>query len=449
MERSAFNIRFFILIVTVFTFFIGPSPDSMAQETTATLSGRVIDVQGNPIKELPIFITTFEIDLPVRHVFLPEDYFELQRTLTNFDGWFSITEIVPESPIYLGLLPDTINTLIPESLEASIRKASKKNDIAALHRSGYLELRQSDFEPDFEILSVRVQGITFYPGTDFGLKPRTHIENAIVTVKPRMRIRGRVLFKDGTPVVNARLRITTRNRSENNRGSSSSDGHPRTDADGYFILYQDEKKEAASYAFSVKYMGLVANAGPVLLNPGERLDGLTFTFDRDPIIPQPQPQVPEAVVGKSEPPAALEPAPISSKSNEVWIVNPQNGHAYKKVYCNTRDEAVVQATKENAQLVTINDSKEQEWLEAVFGQEFYWIGLSDAKREGAWQWHNGEPLTYKNWLPDDYFSEPFKASERDYAIMTLVDGKWYAVSPKSVIVRMTKMAIIEKTNPDK
>ena len=30
--------------------------------------------------------------------------------------------------------------------------------------------------------------------------------------------------------------------------------------------------------------------------------------------------------------------------------------------------------------------------------------------------------------------------------MTFMDGKWYAVSPKSVLVRMTAMAILEKPN---
>ena len=46
------------------------------------------------------------------------------------------------------------------------------------------------------------------------------------------------------------------------------------------------------------------------------------------------------------------------------------------------------------------------WLTAVFGHEFYWIGLSDTEKEGQWQWDNGESVTYENWLPDDFFSDP-------------------------------------------
>ncbi|MCY3739688.1 MAG: hypothetical protein OXH00_01570 [Candidatus Poribacteria bacterium] len=36
--------------------------------------------------------------------------------------------------------------------------------------------------------------------------------------------------------------------------------------------------------------------------------------------------------------------------------------------------------------------------------------------------------------------------ERDYAVPTFTDGKWYAVSPKSVLLRMTAMTILEKTD---
>ena len=66
-------------------------------------------------------------------------------------------------------------------------------------------------------------------------------------------------------------------------------------------------------------------------------------------------------------------------------------------------------------------------------------------RQG-WQWQNGEAITYKNWLPNDYFSETWDANERKHVVATFVDGKWYAVSPKSVIVKMTEFAIIEKTD---
>ena len=62
------------------------------------------------------------------------------------------------------------------------------------------------------------------------------------------------------------------------------------------------------------------------------------------------------------------------------------------------------------------------------------------------QWDNGEPITYENWIPDDFFSEASDVGGRDYAVMTFFDGKWYAVGPNSAVRGMTKEAILEKTD---
>ena len=127
----------------------------------------------------------------------PHGYFDLRRALTNFDGRFSITEI-PSGPIYFGALPQNIDTLLPDGFEMDTDKTLEKKDIAALRASGFFRL-----EPDFEVLSIHIQGVNFYPRTDdaqivFGVKPGTLTEDVVVTVKPRMRIQGRVLFKDST-----------------------------------------------------------------------------------------------------------------------------------------------------------------------------------------------------------------------------------------------------------
>ena len=446
MERSESRIQVFTWLIVVVTLFIGLSLHSVAQKQTSTLSGRVVDVEGNPVAESPIFVSPVEMfgRGPFRPRFLPHGYFDLRRALTNFDGRFSITEI-PSGPIYFGALPQNIDTLLPDGFEMDTDKTLEKKDIAALRASGFFKL-----EPDFEVLSIHIQGVNFYPRTDnaqivFGVKPGTHTEDVVVTVKPRMRIQGRVLFKDSTPVANAKLRLSLSYNTEDRNRHGSPGGNPKTDANGYFVYYLEDEHDSAFYTFSVRYMDLVSNADPVLLNSGDRLDGLTFTFDSDPIVPKPLPHKAVTTTEKPTPPRASEP-PQSPKSDEVWIVNPANGHAYKKVHCETRDDAITQATEEKAHLVTINDAKEQTWLSAVFGPEFYWIGLSDAKKEGKWQWHNSEPLTYQNWLPDDYFSESLDASKTDYAVITFIDGKWYPVSTKSVIARMTKIAIIEKAD---
>ena len=102
-----------------------------------------------------------------------------------------------------------------------------------------------------------------------------------------MRIRGRVLFRDGTPLRDARLRLSYNAIHEDGKGHRSSGGNPRTDADGYFLFYFDEKDDTSHYTLSVEYRELEATAGPVLLKPGDRLDGLTLTFDSEPIAAEP------------------------------------------------------------------------------------------------------------------------------------------------------------------
>ena len=445
MRRSS-STKGFSLLITVVSIFIGLGSHSIAQEEeTGNFSGRVVDVEGNPVAELPVMVGPAMVIGPgIRSAFFPMMYPDVRRALTDADGRFSITDIAPGIS-YFSALPHDINTRFPSDLEARTAKATEKKDIAALHASGIMEMDQDDFEPDFEVLSLNIQGIIFYPRNDysciaFSVEPGAHIKNVQVTVQPRMRIRGRVLFKDGTPLRNARLRLGFNYTREDGQGHGSSGGKPRTDADGYFLFYFDEKDDTANYTFSVEYQEVEATAGPVLLKPGDRLDGLTFTFDSEPIAPKPPDKMP--FNPSATPPA---PKPISIPTFEtVWIVNPANGHAYKRIPCESRDAAVAQATAEKARLVTINDAAEQAWLTAVFGHEFYWIGLSDAEKEGQWQWDNGEPVTYENWLPDDFFSESADAGERDYAVTTFTDGKWYAVSPNSILLRMTAMAILEK-----
>lgn len=449
MKHSRYTKGLF-LSITVVSLFTGLGSHSIAaEEETGTFSGRVIDVDGNPVADLPVMIgPTMAIGHGIRPAFSPTSYPTTRRARTDAEGRFTITGIAARMS-YFSALPRNVDALFPKDLETKIAKAIEEKDFAAIYTSGVTEMERDDFEPDFEVLSIDIRGITFYPRNDFSqigfsVEPGSDIKNVKVIVQPRMRIRGRVLFKDGTPLRNARLRLGFNFTRADGQGHGSSGGRPRTDTDGYFLFNLDEKDDTANYTFSVEYQELEATAGPVLLKPGDRLDGLTFTFNSEPIAPKPLPPRPPFN------PSATLPAPTKPLSvpafDAVWIVNPANGHAYKKIPCESRDAAVAQATAEKAYLVAINDAEEQAWLSAVFGHEFYWIGLSDAENEGQWQWDNGEPVTYENWLPDDFFSESFDAGERDYAVTTFTDGRWYAVSPKSIFLRMTAMAILEKPN---
>ena len=453
-----------LLLMVIVTLFIGFVSQGIAKEDTGTVTGRVIDLDGNPVIGLQIFIAPLDLD-PDGHmwtVFLPDEYAQLRRAHTDREGRFSVTD-VPSGPVYISALPDDIDKRLPKDFERIVDEFTSRDwtkitqdDIDAFYSSNF-GMHLDDFEPDVEILFIRVQGFTLYPRTDydqiaFGVKPGVLMKNVEVTVQPRMRVRGRVLFKDGTPLTNTRVYLRARSRDVDGSGSGGANGDLWVDTEGYFAIYIDEKNDPAFYTFSVEYQDLSTEVEPIRLDPGDRFDGLTLTFDSEPIPPKQPPQKTEADEPEPSPPVP-EP-PSRPMSRDVWVVNPENGHAYKRVHCETRDDAIAQATEEKAHLVAINDAAEQAWLEAVFGHKFYWIGLRRVPTTGTlskrakewWQWDNGDPITYANWLPNDFFSEALDADERDYAVMTLSDGKWYAVSPDSVIWGMTEMAIIEKAN---
>ena len=456
--------KVFAFLMVVGSLFIGFASHSIAGEGTGTFSGRVVDVEGNPVAKLPVMIgPAMTMGPSIRSAFFPMQYSDVRRALTDADGRFSITDITPGIS-YFGALPYDVETLLPDELATNVAKAKKEKDIAALHASGIMKMKADDFEPDVEILSLRIQGITFYPRTDhekigFSVKPGTHIEDVEVTVQPRMRIRGRIVFKNGTPLVSARVHLRFRSKTVDGSGNRQSGGKPRTDAEGYFVYYLEEKDDPAFYTFSVEYQGLTAKAGPIRLDPGERLDGLTLTFDSEPIVLQPPPHVASQALPRTKtlnrPSTTTPPPPRRSvpMSEEVWIVNPANLHAYKRIYCETREDAVARAAAENAHLVTINDAAEEAWLAEVFERKLYWIGLSrvppvdTSSNATQWRWESGEPITYANWLPDYIFGESLDVSKRNYAVMmTFNDGKWYAVGPDSLVWRMTEMAILEKAN---
>ena len=74
--------------------------------------------------------------------------------------------------------------------------------------------------------------------------------------------------------------------------------------------------------------------------------------------------------------------PPAPPAKSVWIINPTNGHAYKKVRCEDWQDAQRKAVAEGAHLVSINDEAEQHWLEIIFTHKPFWIGLTDAEKGG-------------------------------------------------------------------
>ena len=407
------------LLAVITTLLLLPSSHSIAQNTTCSLSGRVVDMEGNPFANIPIVIQPFAIAdgrmepaFLLKEEFMPETYAPLLISHTDAAGRFSVTGIKP-GPIQFVAQP----TYLPDD-----------------------ELLSSDLAPDVDVLSVEIGAITFYPpyekhppfgGIAFAIKPGTHIENVEIIAKFRMRIRGRVVFADGTPLAKARIRINVRRRSLDGTGSGSSSGGSRTDDAGYFVKYVDTP---GLYIVTVNHQELSTTAEPFLLQEDERKDDVLFTFESEPIST-------DAPLGR------VEASTSSAPGEEVWMVNPANGHAYKSIRCEGWNDANNQAVTEDAYLVAINDEAEQKWLSEIFGSRAYWIGLTDLAKEGEWGWTNGEPVTYTNWRRP---YEPMDADrgEEDHVFIGHSSiGEWSDVSPENGAWRSVQMAIIERNNP--
>lgn len=55
MKRSKFK-----LIMMAIVLFIGFALPNHAQEETGTLSGRIVDLNGDPVAELPVFVASLD-----------------------------------------------------------------------------------------------------------------------------------------------------------------------------------------------------------------------------------------------------------------------------------------------------------------------------------------------------------------------------------------------------
>ena len=414
MNRSRFTP--FVIVIGSLVIFLATSIQCFA----GTISGIVIDEKGEPVPDIPVSIKSFKGTLlPKRHnmhrqeqIFPPP-----QPSNTDATGAFSIENI----------------------------SAPSVNRLTLFHG------RQSEYE----IRGIEMQGIAFHfhphqfflhEGIPFGIEEETDIKDVKITVRLRMRIRGQVLAADGSPLSNARVNLRLKRRYVDGGGGSSS-STTTLDADGYFVEYINRNR-STYYTVSVTYQGQSVESKEILLEEGQRLDGLTLTLGGEPEVP-PKPKVVKAVPIRD--PGRMQ-AMWKRRQEGVWAINPANRHAYKRIDCQTPDEALAQATAQGAHLVAINNAAEQQWLLDVYGKENYWIGFTDGLKQGDKKWDNGDPITYTSWDTQKLLSAPKKLSEKDentsktFTVLIGVTGKWQQVRADNPVASITEKAILEKAD---
>ena len=459
----------FLTLFTMLTF--AATYFSIAEETPSTLSGRVIKANGEPITDSTVvliyvrfgqFGSTYTLyntnlyypflrkDLPEMPG-LPKDILPDEQELldappflksqTDSEGNFTITGIVPGT-VQLLVVPNAVPKEVSSTQKSKRRNYTPLPEVKAI-KFGKALFYSHPFQP-----SPTAGGVTF------AIKPGATIQNVEIIMKSehdkQQKIQGRIVFKDGAPLANASVLISRSRLDLDGTDGDSANLPLQTDMNGDFMFTEGE---TGIYALSVRHLGLSAFSELFVLNEKEYRQGLVLRFNGNPSdLAAPPPENTKNASDRTYLGIYFS-YPYRVYYPKVWVINPENGHAYKAIRCDwKREDAVAKAEAEDAHLVTITSEEEQIWLDEVFGNIEYWIGLTYVALDSKWQWDTGEPLTYTNWMLKDLLEPDFPnlppgiprppnfgGPQNEYAIMSN-KGQWESISRQ----RGTQIAIIEK-----
>lgn len=467
MTGSPFTKPIFTLLVAVIVLGFAVEYQSAAEEQPSTLSGRVISTEGEPLAEAAIALLYVKIekDSGVDTLYDRSLYPFLRQRPDHFppelSGKTANQKEQQAQPPFLKSKTDSkgrftftgITTRMVQLMVLPIEKGPESPRPTS-----------QNLKPVPEIQTIKFGEVTFHPhefsffppigAVTFAIKPGSDIKNVEVTIdtRPKLRIQGRLVFKNGEPFDDTPVEINIGHLDLNGTDGSAFKRSLHTDADGNFVSVVHVP---GTYALSVDYRGLSAMSEPFAVETGKPHEAVVLRLSGNPA------DLSELSSERSKEPRYGMPDILG-----VWIVNPTNGHAYKWIACDSWEDARVQAADEDAHLVTITSEAEQIWLEAIFGPGPYWIGLTDLLKEGEWSWETGELVTYTNWgeVEEDILGEPpalLKAfgaksdrqrrreNEENYVIMSSrwgeEVGKWYPADSKSAHRHgRVRMAILEK-----
>ncbi len=347
--------------------FVIASP-TVAEEGTSTISGRVVDAEGQPLDNMPIELAYVEIRKEEGGA---ENVSASMNTQTDSEGRFTFTNVTQ------GLVQFRVHS----------KTVLQLGEFPNPTRDRVVKFGKMAFFPHFS-------GFPAFGRVTFSIKPGVDIGNVEIIMERLYRMEGKIVYKNGDPlalkVVKIDFNMLRTSGARNYASSTTREIH--TDPEGNFfnVVYRP-----AIFSLSLNYMGLSTESAPFILNNDNTTQDVVLTLNGN-ISDLTPPLAENPEKKKQHRPAYIPDFPAK------WIMNPANGHLYKWIACDGREDAQKQANKENAYLATINSEQEQIWLEAMFGRAPYWIGLTDAKEEGKWQWENGEPVTYTNWKKKEY-----------------------------------------------
>ena len=236
---------------------------------------------------------------------------------------------------------------------------------------------------------------------------------------PQKQMRVQVVSANGTPLTNAHIRVQLLHTDLDGSGWGNSLDTKQTDAEGFFLKDLREDDEPHIYILGVEYHGYLAKTDPFIIDEEKPQVPRLLTLNGDPTR--------DAGRTSDQAYAALE---RFLHTPAVWVVNPANGHAYKRIYCEDITDAITQAAVENAYVIALNDRAEEVWIKNAFRHELFWIGLSDAAEEGKWSWHSGEPVEYTNWEEKYHAAEGDNTEMNNYVIVGFT-GRWESVEVDS------------------
>lgn len=428
------------------------------EDTPSALSGQVVDMAGNPVPNFVFLVASAAESLtPAELLLIPvfQDVPEFKEVVpeipkivkvqSDANGHFTVTDIPPG---FIQLVA------VPSKHKAAIEKA-KEMEAPRLNEDmppqwGHLVM--TAVMPNKRITAVQLNDFTFFlpfnitgdlldeKTLQFKFPPAQILENVKIKVQPLFELQIRIVSPSGTPIANAEVNLDIDVESPGGDGFGTD---VFTDADGYFTYTIGQY---GIYTITADYHGLSGGLLPFRLDEKNNVPkNLVIRMGGEPMLKQLKPQDdPEAIPIPVEEAPIREAQPKQELTDGVWIVNPENGHAYKKITCTDWHDAQRKAIEQDAHLVSINDQAEQIWVFVIFGEDnpLFWIGLNDVEEEGKWQWDSGEPVTFTYWGSSQTVQTPstIMDAEKDYAVMGLHHGVWKA-TVSSVIVDIVAAAI--------